>query len=146
MPSRFNEAILGQRVGGIRGGRDLLENRTRLPGEQCVSFRAGGLAPKYRLLTGIEACAQVCSHLLSRLTGQPPDSMPFCFQKLAELNVLPADLASRLVQMARFRNLLVHRYQVIDNAQVYQIIRDGIADWDAFIESVQQFVRGGTYA
>lgn len=146
MPTRFNEALLAQRFGEIREVRDLLEPYTRLPLEQFVNDREAVDAAKYRLLTGIEACAQVCSHLLSRLTGQSPDSMPSCFQKLAELHVLPTDLAHRLVQMARFRNLLVHRYQVIDNTQVYQIIRDGIGDWDAFIESVQQFVRGGSHA
>lgn len=146
MPTRFNEALLAQRFGEIREVRDLLEPDTRLPLEQFVNDREAVDAAKHRLLTGIEACAQVCSQLLSRLTGQSPDSMPSCFQKLAELHVLPTDLAHHLVQMARFRHLLVHRYPFIDNAQVYQIIRDGIGDWDAFIESMQKFVRGGSRA
>ncbi|GIV17143.1 MAG: hypothetical protein KatS3mg022_2578 [Armatimonadota bacterium] len=32
------------------------------------------------------------------------------------------------------------------NTQVYQIICEGIVDWDTFIESVQQFVHGDPYA
>lgn len=146
MFSRFNETLLAQRFREIQEAKNLLEPYTHLPVEQFVSNREAVDAAKYRLLLGIEACAQVCSHLLSRLTGQSPESMPSCFQRLAELHVLSAELAQRLVRMARFRNLLVHRYQVIDNTQVYQIICEGIADWDTFIESVQQFVHGGSHA
>lgn len=140
MPARFNEALLAQRFREIQEVKNLLEPYTRLSVEQFASNREAVDAAKYRLLLGIEACAQVCSHLLSRLTGQSPESMPSCFQRLADLQVLSAELAQRLVQMARFRNLLVHRYQIIDNEQVYQIIRDGMDDWDAFVHSVQQFM------
>ncbi len=57
MPTRFNEALLAQRFGEIREVRDLLEPYTRLPLEQFVNDREAVDAAKYRLLTGIEACA-----------------------------------------------------------------------------------------
>ncbi|MDW8291446.1 MAG: DUF86 domain-containing protein, partial [Armatimonadota bacterium] len=117
MLGRFNEALLAQRFAEIREARDLLEPYTRLSVEEFVANREAVDAAKYRLLVGVEACAQVCSHLLSRLTAQSPESVPACFQRLAELGVLPEELAQRLVRMARFRNLLVHRYQTIDNKQ-----------------------------
>jgi uncharacterized protein YutE (UPF0331/DUF86 family) len=55
-------------------------------------------------------------------------------------------LAARLVQMARFRNMLVHRYQVVDDFRVYQIVQQSIQDWEAFIDSVQVFVKGQKHA
>lgn len=141
MPPRFNEALLAQRFSEIREVRDLLKPYTRLSAEQFVADRQAVDAAKYRLLTGIEACAQVCSHILSRLTARSPESVPSCFQQLAEMHVLPEELAQRLVRMARFRSLHVHRYHTIDNVQVHQAICDGIDDWEAFVDSVQRLIQ-----
>ncbi len=72
--------------------------------------------------------------------------MPSCFQKLAELDVLPADLAQRFAQIARFGELLLFRYWAVEDVQVYQILQEGINDWDAFTESVQRFMQREYYA
>lgn len=146
MHRRFNEALLAQRFAEIREVKDLLEPYTRWNVETFTANREAVDAAKYRLLMGIEACAQVCSHLLSRLTAQPPESMPSCFLRLAEQGVLSEPLAQRLVHMARFRNLLVHRYETVDNEKVYQIICEGLGDWEAFIQSVQQFLQRERHA
>jgi uncharacterized protein YutE (UPF0331/DUF86 family) len=60
--------------------------------------------------------------------------------------MVSAELAARLVQMARFCNMLVHRYQLVDDDRVYQIVQQSIQDWEAFIDNVQSFVEGYGYA
>ncbi len=141
MPAPFNEALIVQRLGEIEEARDLLKPYAEQPVEQFVANREAVDAAKYRLLMGIEACAHLCSHLMSRLAGRAPDSMSACFEYLAEQGIIATDLARSLVQMARFRNLLVHRYQIVDNRQVHQIIRESVRDWDSFMQSVREYLQ-----
>lgn len=138
----LNEALLAQRLAEIRQARELLLPFVQRTPEEFTADRDAVDAAKYRLLMGIEACAQVCSHIISRVTGQSPDSIPHCFENLAEIGVIPHELAPRLVQMARFRNILVHQYQIADDLRVYHLLREGLADWEAFIGSVSAYMRG----
>jgi uncharacterized protein YutE (UPF0331/DUF86 family) len=144
--ARFNEELIAQRIAEIRQAMALLEPYAQMSQQQFLTNREAVDAAKYRLLMGVESCAQVSSHLFSRLKGQAPDSIPSCFEQLSELGVVSAGLAARLVQMARFRNMLVHRYQLVDDFRVYQIVQQSIQDWEAFIDSVQVFVKGQKHA
>jgi uncharacterized protein YutE (UPF0331/DUF86 family) len=80
--ARFNEELIAQRIAEIRQAMALLEPYARMSQQQFLTNREAVDAAKYRLLMGIESCAQVCSHLFSRLKGQAPDSIPSCFEQL----------------------------------------------------------------
>jgi len=142
----LNEALLAQRFSEIRQTGELLKPYAEMPSSTFVADREAADAAKCRLLMGIEACAQVCSHIISRVTGQSPESVPSCFERLAAIGVIPREIALRLVQMARFRNILVHRYQMVDDTQVHHLLRTGSGDWEAFIEHVQAYMREDTDA
>jgi len=144
--ARFNEELIAQRIAEIRQAMALLEPYAQMSQQQFLTNREAVDAAKYRLLMGVESCAQVSSHLFSRLKGQAPDSIPSCFEQLSELGMVSAELAARLVQMARFCNMLVHPYQVVDDVRVYQIVQQSIQDWEAFIDSVQSFMEGYRHA
>jgi uncharacterized protein YutE (UPF0331/DUF86 family) len=91
---------------------------------------------KYLLIVVIEAAIDLCNHLVARLGGRAPQDYADCFAVLAELRVIEADLAERLKQMARFRNLLVHLYQRVDDRRVYRIIQDHLGDLDLFRQQI----------
>jgi uncharacterized protein YutE (UPF0331/DUF86 family) len=58
----------------------------------------------YRLLIAIEAALALCYHVSARRLRSVPDDYAGCFQGLESGGVIPADLSTRLQQMARFRN------------------------------------------
>jgi len=45
-------------------------------------------------------------------------------------------LAQNLVNMAKFRNLLVHLYWKVDDERLYQILQSQLPDIDAFIDCI----------
>ncbi len=45
------------------------------------------------------------------------------FQKLEEDDLIEKELADKLSNMAKFRNLLVHQYTKIDDKKVYEILQ-----------------------
>jgi uncharacterized protein YutE (UPF0331/DUF86 family) len=90
----------------------------------------------YRLLIAIEAALALCYHVSARRLRSVPDDYAGCFQGLENGGVIPADLSTRLQQMARFRNLLVHVYWEIDYGRVFEVIEDDLDDLRRFSQAV----------
>lgn len=86
----------------------------------------------YLLLIAIEAALALCFHVSAKQLHQVPEEYAGCFSTLERAGLIPADLSSRLQQMARFRNLLVHVYWKIDYGQVYEVIATRLDDLRAF--------------
>lgn len=58
------------------------------------------------------------------------------FQSLEESGWLDAELAGSLQDAARFRNLLVHQYAVVDDTRVLATIRTRLDDLDHFATTI----------
>ncbi len=86
----------------------------------------------YRLLVAIEAALALCYHTTAKQLHRVPEEYAECFAMLHEAGLIPSELASRLQQMARLRNLLVHMYGKIDYGRVYEVIQHNLEDLRAF--------------
>lgn len=72
------------------------------------------------LQLAIESVLDIGSHLIAARGDREPRDYEEIVTVLAEVRVIPAELAERLRGVGKFRNLLVHEYVVLDLAQVYQ--------------------------
>ncbi len=61
---------------------------------------------KYRLITAIEAAISICNHIVARKFKRAPESYSDCFMILNEFGVVSSELAKKLGEMARFRNIV----------------------------------------
>ena len=98
---------------------------------------------KYLLIVATEAAIDLCNHIVARQGGRAPQDYADCFAILTDLKVIKPDLAKRLRQMARFRNLPVHLYWKVDNQRVYQSIQSNLGDLDTFRQQVSAWVGMG---
>ena len=60
---------------------------------------------------------------------------------MAELGVIDHDLRTRLMRMARFRNLLVHLYARVDDGEVHRVIREDLGDLERYLASVGRYLK-----
>lgn len=90
----------------------------------------------YRLLVAIESALALCYHVSARRLRRTPEDYAACFGVLREAGLVPAELAERLQQMARFRNLLVHIYWKLEYGQVYDILQRNLGDLRQFASIV----------
>ena len=97
-------------------------------------------ATMFRLLIAIEAAQAICVHLASRLPVRAPDSMAGCFECLNSQSLIDEALTARMVQMSKFRNLLVHRYWNVDPSQVHGFLRTGADDLETYLALVGDFL------
>ena len=85
---------------------------------------------KYYLQVSIEACLDVANHIIASERFRAPSDYADSFKVLEEAGVVSPDLGQNLRQMAKFRNRLVHLYGEIDNAYVYDFMKENLKDID----------------
>lgn len=99
---------------------------------------------KENLLRKIASAAiDIAARLVALHQYRRPDAYAEYFDVLAENEVIEEELADRLAEMARFRNLVVHQYQTVSSEELDAIIEDDLDDVEAFIAAVEQREGGG---
>lgn len=88
---------------------------------------------RYQLVVLVEALGDMGMHIAIEDLGSEPRSYAECF-KLLEANEL-IESAEDLVKMVRLRNLLVHRYWIIDDAKVYKAVKE---DFERVLELLEK--------
>jgi len=94
---------------------------------------------KYNFIVAIEAAIDICNHLIASRSLGTPEEYADIFRVMNEAGVFDNEFTERLVQMARFRNLLVHRYWMVDDRQVYRILREELGDFKLFEDAIRNF-------
>jgi uncharacterized protein YutE (UPF0331/DUF86 family) len=120
-----------------------LRERGDLPEETFLADYRHTESAKYLVIVATESAIGLCNHIVARKGERAPKDYADCFTILVELKVLDSDLASRLRQVARFRNLIVHLYGEVDHRRVYSVMREDLVDLDLFREQVLQWGKWG---
>ncbi len=89
----------------------------------------------------IEQMLDICKHLVSGLDLKEPETYSECFDILSAGGVIPADDAKKFQAMARFRNMLIHVYDGIDNVITYDIYTKHLSDFTLFISNLRGFLQ-----
>ena len=95
---------------------------------------------RYIIIELVEASTSACIHVLRELYGIFVESYPECFRKLGDLGLLPKRLAENLVSAARLRNLVVHRYWVMDDKKLYYLAKDGLKVFEEYAEILERLL------
>jgi uncharacterized protein YutE (UPF0331/DUF86 family) len=88
------------------------------------------------LQVAIEIIIDVSERILALEQIGPQESSSLVIKKLEELNIL-ADSAP-FMEMVRFRNFIVHRYEYIDSEILFDIIRNKLSLFSEFITAVRK--------
>ncbi len=140
--AEVNLSLIRERAREIREQVDKIGRYVSLPDEEFLADERNLYTVLHLLLISIEATAAICNHLLARLARRAPESYAECFEYLAGAGIISQELASRLIQMSRFRNLLVHRYWTVNPRRVLKIARTNLGDFEAFLQQVGAWLKG----
>jgi uncharacterized protein YutE (UPF0331/DUF86 family) len=136
----INVELVRYRAREIRESLDKIQTYTSQSDDDFFADERNLYTVMHLLLISIEAVATICNHLMAKTARKAPTSYSECFEGLSELDILDQTLVNRLIQMARFRNILVHRYWQIERNRVLRYARENSADFEAFLFQVGQFV------
>jgi len=104
-------------------------------GLTCVKW-----IPRYHFIVAIEACIDLCNHLISRNSFRVPEDYGDTFRVMAEVGALSPEFAELLVSMGKFRNRLVHLYWEVDDRQVHQFLCSRLQDFRRFLKEMAQYL------
>jgi len=95
---------------------------------------------RYLLIEAVEAMANICNHILTRITGQVPKGYPDCFEKLSDANIITNESAVKLKKIAGLRNIIIHKYWQIDDRKVFKSTKENIGDFEEFLRQINDFI------
>ena len=95
---------------------------------------------KYNLIVAIEGTVDLSNHIISKNGFRTPEDYADTFRVMEEKGVFDTEFTGSLIQMARFRNRLVHIYWDIDDAGIYRIIQTRLQDIRRFLREIGNFL------
>jgi len=138
---RLEREVIEGKFDIIDRNLSFLEEIKRLSLEQFLESYRDVQAAKYSLLEIVEACIDVANYIISVRGFRRAEEYSEMFKVLKEEGVIGKGLATKLEDMSRFRNLLVHRYGEVDNRRVLEIIKYNLKDIEEFEREIGEFVR-----
>jgi len=100
-------------------------------------------AVKFSLFEICEACIDIANHIIAAKGLERVEEYAKMFEVLAENKIITKELGKRLARMAKFRNLLVHRYAEIRTEELVKIIRDDLTDVLNFMKEIEKVIKKG---
>ncbi|MFP4031585.1 MAG: type VII toxin-antitoxin system HepT family RNase toxin [Desulfococcaceae bacterium] len=115
----------------------IVKQISQAPEEEFLKDKILIGSDKYYIQISIECCIDVATHIISSEGFRSPTEYADSFRVLMENGIFDKELTSRLVQMAKFRNRLVHLYGEIQDDFVYRAITIDLKDIIRFQERIK---------
>lgn len=88
----------------------------------------------------VEQVINIAKHLISALDLKEPETYAGALDLLAPAGVLTQSHLDTYKAMVRFRNLLVHGYDGVEDAVIYGIYKKRLGDFRDFIGEIRQYL------
>lgn len=136
-PSLDQDTII-KRINGIQNEVAELREIGRQPFEVFADGVGFKLA-QFHLHRALEGVFHIAGHILSRIPGGQATEYKEMARKLGEFGVVDKKFAqTALVQMAGYRNRIVHFYAEITPQEMYELIQNNLKDFDVFLTGVKR--------
>jgi uncharacterized protein YutE (UPF0331/DUF86 family) len=89
----------------------------------------------------IEEMFDIANHFVSFNSWREPAGYRDLFLILNEKGVIPSEQLMTFQNMASFRNMLVHRYEKIEDEVVYGIFQKRLSDFHDFANLVKKWIK-----
>ena len=84
----------------------------------------------------VETCADIANHIISDKGYRTPKSYVDIFKVLHENNIINKDLFEIMAKMIKFRNIVVHQYDKLDETIVIGILKKHISDFAVYKDAI----------
>jgi uncharacterized protein YutE (UPF0331/DUF86 family) len=138
----LNKEVIRERLKYLREILANLRELQKIPEDAFLStFRNYWLGERGFQLSA-EIVLDIGNHILSGYFQVAARDYESVLDLLLEKRVISPDLRKRLKGLGGFRNILVHEYISIDRRKIYQELKGGLDDFDAFIEEIVLWMKG----
>ena len=139
---RLNIEMVTGRIDVIRTAISRLKNLSELSKEEFLEDYKNPASAETFLRHAIEAIFDIGRHILAK-TGKVRLTHEYknIARGLGESGVLSKPLMNKLIEMAGYRNRIVHFYHEITDEELYEIIQNDLKDIEQFIQEIGEFLQ-----
>ena len=132
----LDEDIILDRIAKLE--KYLLELREikKLDYENFIILR-NFMATQHLLQLSIQICIDIGSHIISIKKLEKPETYFEIFEILNKEKLISDNNTPKFIEMAKFRNILVHLYPDVDEKLVYQFVQNNLDDFNDFIKEIR---------
>jgi uncharacterized protein YutE (UPF0331/DUF86 family) len=138
---QFNEDKVRKITSEIVAALANLEDLQKLSAEEFMADAHKIGSAKYSLIVAIEGAVDLCNHVIAKNGFRTAEDYADTFKVMNEQGAFDKEFTSSLIQMARFRNRLVHIYWEIDDKELFRIIQSRLGDIKRFLKEYGSFIR-----
>ncbi len=139
----LNKTVIMNRLSEIEANIVALQKIKEVPFEE-FNESVYAYASESHLHRALEAVFDIAGHIISRLTLRPaerPDGYKLLALALGKYKIVPETFAKeKLVQMAGYRNRLVHFYDEVTQEELYGIIQHDLTDLEDYCAYIKKLV------
>jgi uncharacterized protein YutE (UPF0331/DUF86 family) len=88
----------------------------------------------------IEQMIDICKHFISALDLKEPETYSECFEILAKQSIILEQDIDTFKSMIKFRNILIHAYEGVDDSITYGIYKRRLDDFKTFIKEIRNYL------
>ncbi|MDA8336711.1 MAG: DUF86 domain-containing protein [Peptococcaceae bacterium] len=140
MTGTVNPDRINQKMADVKEALTTLEEYAKLPDADFLHNRERIRSARYSFIILAEAATNIAGHICARIFDKAPVTYGDSFSILAENNVLDQSLAARLGKMVGLRNLLVHRYETIDDRKMLEIMRNDLGNFRTYLHNIARYL------
>ena len=107
------------------------------------SFRKDIIRKRFverNLELAVEKMIDVCKHIISGMDLREPETYADCFRILGDAGVVPTADIETFKKMARFRNLLIHGYETVEDEITYEVLITRLDDFRLFCKTIREYM------
>jgi len=103
------------------------------------NWRVRGL--KYLMVEIAEIMANTLTHILTRDRGESVSGYVETIIKSGEIGIISKALSDKLKPFFDFRNSIIHRYWIISDDMLLELVRKNYKDFLNFIEEIEKYLK-----
>ncbi|MBI4333583.1 MAG: DUF86 domain-containing protein [Chloroflexi bacterium] len=120
-----------------------LKSATSLKEQDYISDGGAQRIVERAFQRAVDSCINIGNHLIARLHLEKPQDYGTIFTILGKARVISPGLAPKMVDLAHFRNLLVHLYWQIDHQKIFREMPEKVLALENFVHEITRLVRQG---
>jgi len=138
----INKQFINERLLLIHSFLKELQELATLDQNSFLSQKRNVAAAESFLRRTLEAIFDIGRHILAKTDHIELSTEYKSIAKgLVEIGIVDKKLGETLIQMAGYRNRLVHMYNIISDEELYQVIQSNIKDIENFVSEVKKYLK-----
>ena len=136
----IDRELVLRKMARIASDLSALENLAAKPKPDYVSSEYDELVAERLLERIIGRMIDINYHLLVEAGDAPPTNYHASFEMLGDAAILPKEFAGHVAASAGLRNRIVHDYEDIDPAKVYDALQSATKDIPEYLKHVRRYL------